>query len=318
MQHFFPNVGEFSKPNPNHERNRGPAPQRRLENSRGQLNRKNEVGNSGGGRRGSRRGRTEVGLEEPLRVLLHVAAVDGRHGWRPTGRRPAPTLPRPRLGFWRSRPAGLREPPAPRRRGRRRMWDKRAPFPRRERSSLFWNGGVERTGARERAEGLEGDGEEDEGGSVVYTRRRGAVLDGLVPVGSSPLKSTTGRWVRAITKGRIVFFFTFAFGPPVMSFCKSAVYLYRWTDFERFRFDHGSPPSLENCRRQVGAPELWVKKQFGLFHDDSYSVYSTVAFHLKQKHGLLPHPPAMESPPTASDKILMPQIIAPDAPPPNH
>jgi hypothetical protein len=86
------------------------------------------------------------------------------------------------------------------------MWEKRAPFPRRERSSLFWNGGVERTGARERAEGLEGDGEEDEGGSVVYTRRRGAVLDGLVPVGSSPLKSTTGRWVRAITKGRIVFF----------------------------------------------------------------------------------------------------------------
>lgn len=33
-------------------------------------------------------GRTEIGLEEPLRVLLHVAAVDGRHG----GGRPRPSL----------------------------------------------------------------------------------------------------------------------------------------------------------------------------------------------------------------------------------
>jgi hypothetical protein len=44
-------------------------------------------------------GRTEVGLEEPLRVLLHVAAVDGRHGGRPARARPAPTLPRQSLGF---------------------------------------------------------------------------------------------------------------------------------------------------------------------------------------------------------------------------
>lgn len=35
-------------------------------------------------------------------MLLHVAAVDGRHGWRPAGPRPAPTLPRQGLGFWRS------------------------------------------------------------------------------------------------------------------------------------------------------------------------------------------------------------------------
>jgi hypothetical protein len=127
-------------------------------------------------------------------VLLHVAAVDGRHGWRPTGRRPAPTLPRPGLGFWRSGPGGLREPPQ--RRGRRRMWEKRAPFPRRERSSLFWNGGVER-GARERAEGLEGRGREGDGGRRGwvrgYTRRRRAVLDRLVP--SGPVRSTPRRVV---------------------------------------------------------------------------------------------------------------------------
>lgn len=54
-------------------------------------------------------GRTEVGLEEPLRVLLHVAAVDGRHGGRPARARRVPTLPRQGLGFWRSAPGGLRE-----------------------------------------------------------------------------------------------------------------------------------------------------------------------------------------------------------------
>jgi hypothetical protein len=31
-----------------------------------------------------------------------------------------------------------------------------------------------------------------------------------------------------------------------------------------------------------------------------------------------PHPPAMESPPTASSKISKPQIVAPGTPPPNH
>jgi len=42
-------------------------------------------------------------------VLLHVASVDGRHGGRPARARPAPTLPRQGLGFWRSAPEGLRE-----------------------------------------------------------------------------------------------------------------------------------------------------------------------------------------------------------------
>lgn len=37
-------------------------------------------------------------------MLLHVAAVDGRHGGRPARARPAPTLPRQGLGFWRSAP----------------------------------------------------------------------------------------------------------------------------------------------------------------------------------------------------------------------
>lgn len=57
------------------------------------------------------RGRTEVGLEEPLRVLLHVAAVDGRHGGRV---RPQPYRARA-LGFWRSAPGGLLELPEERR-----------------------------------------------------------------------------------------------------------------------------------------------------------------------------------------------------------
>jgi hypothetical protein len=169
------------------------------------------MGNSDGGRRGSRRGRTEVGLEEPLRVLLHVAAVDGRHGWRPTGRRPAPTLPRPGLGFWRSGPGGLREPPQ--RRGRRRMWEKRAPFPRRERSSLFWNGGVER-GARERAEGLEGRGgegkgtEEDEAGFVVIQGGEGRFLTGWFRRVQSAQRHDGSLPTRCvISKGYIVYSF---------------------------------------------------------------------------------------------------------------
>jgi hypothetical protein len=116
-------------------------------------------------------------------VLLHVAAVDGRHGGRPTGRRPAPTLPRQGLGSWRSEPRGLREPP-PRRRGRRR-WETRARFPRRARSSLCRNGAVELwkwSGGETRPEGLErgGEGRRRKTRAVMGSGWRGAVRDGLV------------------------------------------------------------------------------------------------------------------------------------------
>jgi hypothetical protein len=118
-------------------------------------------------------------------VLLHVAAVDGRHGERPARARPAPTLPRQGLGFWRSAPEGLREL-AEERRAERRSAGAVAVAggagsvpPTRMAPPCWGGGGVSLALASEPrvwGEGRDGtDSEEDEGdGPRAYTRTRGA------------------------------------------------------------------------------------------------------------------------------------------------
>jgi len=108
-------------------------------------------------------------------VLLHVAAVDGRHGGRPARPRPDPTLPRQGLGFWRSAPGPgeLRELAGERGQGEagdgggRRGLDSPDAS---EWTPSFDEGGSGLSRARERAEGLEGRGER--GGGKGGGRRR--------------------------------------------------------------------------------------------------------------------------------------------------
>jgi hypothetical protein len=166
-------------------------------------NRKNAMGRKSGQGRGIT-GRTEVGLEEPLRVLLHVAAVDGRHGERPARARPAPTLPRQGLGFWRSAPEGLRELAEERRAERRSAGAVAGGAgsvpPTRMAPPCWGGGGVSLALASEPR--VWGEGRD---GSTGRTRRKTRAM-GLelmrgewrlpVWVGLSRVNSATGVWVR--------------------------------------------------------------------------------------------------------------------------